>query len=181
MELHLPSHLDNIEVVRQLKELLRQYNLTNTDSYLLSSMDGYLDSQIYDYIKEFITKIYSDSLDEPTLQYLINLFYDAKGTYKIFSLMETHLNMKFITDSSGNPQYPKYTIDELVVEFQEASGVALDEYYIMLKNFLYSLLYYHELSLTIELFNLYISSKLRSRSNLNLIKYKQFEFNYNEN
>lgn len=181
MELHIPSHLTNLEVVRQLKELLQEYNLQNNDSYLSSSMDGYLDSQVYDYVRKFIERTAVGNIsDEATISYLVNLFYDAKGTYKIFYLMEKHLGMKFKVNQIGETLYPKYTIDELVVEFQEASGIALNEYLKMLKNFLYALLYFYDLSITIDLFNLYIVNQLKSRSKLDLIKYKEFIFNYND-
>lgn len=95
MKIVIPSRLTNLEIIKQLSDLLEGYGkLTEKESNNISSLEGYLDDKAYDYVKEFIN-ITDDTKDDDTVNYLVNCFYRAKGTLEIFNMMTKYLNVIF--------------------------------------------------------------------------------------
>lgn len=173
MTIVIPNRLTDLEIIKQLSDLLNEYNnykKENRSKNKYSSLDKYLDDKSYDYIREFIS-ITDDSIDEISMNYLINCFYKAKGTLEIFNMMTKYLNVIFRTP-------PVYTVDKLELDIESLDTVDMTRYKTAMYNFLMTLLYYKDLSVIIHLLNLYISENLYTKSSISRELYKEYELSY---
>ena len=170
MRIVIPSNLTELEIIKQLSDMVREYSKLNM-SYQDTSLEKYLSDKAYDYVKEFISMT-DDSLDDNTINYLISCFYKSKGTLEIFNMMKKYLNVKFKSE-------PIYTIDNLYLDIEEVDTIDMTRYLSSMKNFLMSLLYYKDLSVLVDKIKLYIKDKILISSSSYVELYKEFSFNYN--
>jgi hypothetical protein len=164
MFVYIPRHLEKIEIVSQMTQLLSGYVSTYGDPEASKSFDYYYYYYTVDPVKNFIRMcLYpsgTDSEDTGVLWYLIRLFYSVKGTPKVLDLMESELGLEFVPDPSGR----KYTYDnnKITYELKNVSTFNLDSFMEAQEKFLGALLYYHDLTAVIDNARLYVSDTLES-------------------
>lgn len=169
MILAIPSHLTNLKIIDQMQKMLVDYYSDN-NGLPDDGMNSYFEDKAYDYIKELFSIIFVEQ-DEAISNYLVNLFYECKGTTKIFDLMEKYLDVEYLTQ-------PKYDIDTLVINFKVVKGTDITRFKPALENFLNSLLYFDEIKIAIDVFKLYVTSNIFNKSANNCIYYKESYFEF---
>lgn len=169
MIIAIPSHLKNLKLINQMTKMMEEYS-KNFYKDPIESTDDYLDDKAFDYILDLIKVLFPD-YDQVTINYLSHLFYECKGTKKIFELIEKHLGLKYLED-------PKYDIDTLNFSFSEVHGSNLSVFLPAFTNFVNALLYFDELKIAIDVFKLYITSNVSNESTNNCVCYKECYFEF---
>lgn len=170
MTINIPSHLTNITIIDQMYKMMVEYN-KNYGIKMEDVVDyNKLEEKSYDYINDMINIIFPDN-DSATNNYISNLFYQCKGTLKVFDLIEEHLGLEYA-------EPPEYDIDSLTIKFESVSGTDLLSFNPALINFLNTLLYFNDLSIVVNIFKLNISSDMSNKSSNTCVYYKKnyFEF-----
>lgn len=168
MTIRFPSHLTNIELVNQMYKMM--YEFLSNHAIDINTDLTVLDQKAYDYIYDLIKIIFPDN-DDPTNRYLANIFYECKGTTKVFELIEKHLGLVFKSK-------PEYNINNLKLDFESVSGSNINNFTPALTNFINALLYFHELEILINIFKLNISSNMSNRSANMVACYKESYFEF---
>lgn len=168
MTIRFPSHLTNIELVNQMYKMMSEF-LANHALNIETDLEV-LDQKAYDYVYDLIKVIFPDN-DDPTNRYLANMFYECKGTTKIFELIEKYLGLVYKDD-------PFYNIDKLRLNFHSVSGSNINNFKPALTNFINALMYFHDLEIILNIFNLNITSDMSNRSSNMCICYKESYFEF---
>lgn len=171
MIIYIPQHLQDIKVVKQMRNMISEY-LTNEEYGALHGIEdmNIIVEKSFDYIYDLLNVVLPDN-DEPTNRYLAMLFYELKGTPKLLTYLEKYLGLIYRED-------PVYDINSLTLNFEEVSGNDLNSFKPALTNFLNALLYFNELHIAINIFKLMITSGMSNKSSNACVLYKEnyFEF-----
>lgn len=172
MTIHIPAHLDNIKIVSQLSSFIKAYSEQFTESS--GSFDHYYNQYTQDSIKKFIylslevsNVTESNNYNEVAI-YLSRLFYSVKGSLRIFDYMKDYLKIPFVGEIL-------YTINEIRFEVSEITTVDMENYISSMKDFISSLLYYNDLSITIDTIKLIVSGNIENIISSGIISYKEFK------
>jgi hypothetical protein len=136
------------------------------------SFDNYYYYLKNDDVKRFIGLcINEESLDESqeyseVLNYISRLFYSVKGTPLVFDYIEKYLGMKL--------NNIEYTAETISFEIEGIETYNINTFVNSLRNFLSALLYYGELTSTIEMINLIIKGEIHTNVSSGIIRYKEF-------
>lgn len=170
MKIFIPKNLTNIEIISQLKKMIDgyadYYKKTNT------SFDNYYYYLKNDDVKRFISLCISeDSIDKSqeyseVINYISRLFYSVKGTPLVFDYIGKYLNIKI--------KNIVYTAETISFEVEEITTYNINTFINSLRNFLSALLYYGELTSTIEMINLIIKGEIHTNVSSGIIRYKEF-------
>lgn len=170
MKIYIPKNLTNIEIVSQLKKMIdgyaEYYEETN------GSFDNYYYYLKNDDVKRFITLCISeDTLDSSqeyseVINYISRLFYSVKGTPLVFNYIEKYLGIKL--------KNIVYTAETISFEVEGIETYNINSFINSLRNFLSALLYYGELTSTIEMINLIIKGEIHTNVSSGIIRYKEF-------
>ena len=170
MKIYIPKNLTNIEIVSQLKKMIdgyaEYYEETN------GSFDNYYYYLKNDDVKRFITLCISeDTLDSSqeyseVINYISRLFYSVKGTPLVFNYIEKYLGIKL--------KNIVYTAETISFEVEGIETYNINSFINSLRNFLSALLYYGELTSTIEMINLIIKGEIYTNVSSGIIRYKEF-------
>lgn len=176
MNIYIPQHLRNIEIIDQLYRMIEAYSQIYSDSGE-DSFEGYRNSRIDDPVKKFLELCISrDSISgtdqdyDEVINYLSKLFYSVKGTIKIFDYMARYLGL----DLDGDILYNSQTI---TMNFSglEVSNEAL--FYNSLRDFLDALICYTELNTNIDSINLTVKGEFTNFVGSNLKSYSKITVN----
>ena len=170
MKIFIPKNLTNIEIISQLKKMIdgyaEYYEETN------GSFDNYYYYLKNDDVKRFITLCISEeTLDSSqeyseVINYISRLFYSVKGTPLVFNYIEKYLGIKL--------KNIVYTAETISFEVEEIETFNINSFVNSLRNFLSALLYYGELTSTIEMINLIIKGEIHTNVSSGIIRYKEF-------
>lgn len=178
MELYIPKHLKNIAIFRQLCNMIEEYGKEENGYYIdpTDSFDKYRIYRRIDPVKNFIElciKQQEDQTDEEynaIITYLSAMFYSVKGTCKVFEYMKNYLDIKF--EETHKIPYI-YTVRRLEINIEKASIDDETLYYDAIKGFLDTLLYFEELDLNINKFELKLDERLENYLQLGNVCYKK--------
>lgn len=186
MFVYIPRHLERIEIVSEMTQILRGYIKTY----------GFSDSKNFDYyyyyytsdpVKNFIRMCLSQKyvregffkdledvvIDDGVLWYLMRLFYSVKGTPKVLELMESELGLEFIPDESGNKFV--YSDSRIAFNINEINTFNINSFMVAQEKFLGALLYYYDITNYIREANLSITEDLKSSVSLKTWTYTKYE------
>ena len=160
MNIYIPKHLRQIEVIDDVCRMLENYSSTYYEPIT------YPDT-IDDPVRKFLALV----CDEKFIDYFTRLFYSVKGTIQVLSYMKRFLGYELTY---------KYSTRLLQLKIEKINLKPVDEgtFRILLTNFLNALLYFKELDLTVDLVNMHLDSKLPGYTGLGVILYNTVEVNY---
>ena len=170
MKIYIPKNLTNIEIVSQLKKMIDGYAEYYEETS--GSFDNYYYYLKNDDVKRFITLCISEeTLDSSqeyseVINYISRLFYSVKGTPLVFNYIEKYLGIKL--------KNIVYTAETISFEVEEIETFNINSFVNSLRNFLSALLYYGELTSTIEMINLIIKGEIHTNVSSGIIRYKEF-------
>lgn len=189
MKIRIDPHLTSFEVIRQLKELIVEYNkLKNSGEYQDSeySFGDYLYSQSLDPVRRFLMlcispeSLGSDVDYNQMITYWTEKFQTFRGTLKIFDFLKEIggiLGVKIGKGEPGEEGYiPPYYYDTKILEvnFTEVETTDMNLFVKAGMEFFKSLLYYQELRDTYEILRLDLTSEIQ----INLSAGSQFYSSY---
>lgn len=173
MKIYIPEHLKKLEIIDQLEKLLIEYS-SNYYVDSSNSFDDYLYSLKNDPVKKFLSLcIPKDSINEneqvyeDIINYLYRLFYSVKGTIKVFDYMKKYLNLEFDGDIIYTTRYVELKLKSISVSDENL-------FYESMKEFLDSLLYFHELNTSTDSIDLILSGTIDSYIGSGIITYKEY-------
>ena len=180
MFIYIPRHLNKLEIVSQMTNLLQEYVKTYGSSNTRDSFDYYYYYYTLDPVKNFIRMCLTRDnkvVDEGVQWYLIHLFYSVKGTPKVLELMETILGLEFIPDKYGN----KFIYDENSISYnlKEISTFNIKSFMEAQEKFLSSLLYYYDITTIIDKAKLIVEEELSSNVSILNWTYTHYEVGNN--
>lgn len=153
----ITDNLRRLPIVDQLLKL--------SEAYDSKFGEAPLDNYIYDSVRDFIDTITSERTQFEK-NYLIRLFYCNKGTTEIFELLKTHL------DIDVSYTYDGVNLDLVIHTISTTDPNLLDHRF---TQFLYHLVYYHELSIIYETLIFLIKQKLgKVYTKIDVITYKTY-------
>lgn len=170
MKIFIPKNLTNIEIISQLKKMIDGYAEYYEETS--ESFENYYYYLKNDDVKRFIGLcIEEDTLDKTqeyseVLNYISRLFYSVKGTPVVFDYIEKYLNIKL--------KNIIYTADTISFEIEKIDTYNINTFVNSLRNFLSALLYYGELTSTIEMINLIIKGEIHTNVSSGIVRYKEF-------
>lgn len=170
MKIFIPKNLTNIEIISQLKKMIDGYAEYYEETS--GSFDNYYYYLKNDDVKRFITLCISEeTLDSSqeyseVINYISRLFYSVKGTPLVFNYIEKYLGIKL--------KNIVYTAETISFEVEEIETFNINSFVNSLRNFLSTLLYYGELTSTIEMINLIIKGEIHTNVSSGIIRYKEF-------
>ena len=170
MKIFIPKNLTNIEIISQLKKMIDFYAEYYEETS--GSFDNYYYYLKNDDVKRFITLCISEeTLDSSqeyseVINYISRLFYSVKGTPLVFNYIEKYLGIKL--------KNIVYTAETISFEVEEIETFNINSFVNSLRNFLSTLLYYGELTSTIEMINLIIKGEIHTNVSSGIIRYKEF-------
>ena len=170
MKIFIPKNLTNIEIISQLKKMIDGYAEYYEETS--GSFDNYYYYLKNDDVKRFITLCISkETLDSSqeyseVINYISRLFYSVKGTPLVFNYIEKYLGIKL--------KNIVYTAETISFEVEEIETFNINSFVNSLRNFLSALLYYGELTSTIEMINLIIKGEIHTNVSSGIIRYKEF-------
>lgn len=165
MKIYIKEHLREIPIINQLYNMVVEYGKAYEDDDK-DSFDDYRyhlrnDAvlRFLDYVvpseEEFTERSLDPSSRSSYINYLSALFYSVKGTYKVLDFI---LDYDLFQTSKGDPdQTPdtttkiSYTARTISIEIENLPGTLdRDLFCSYLEKFLYTLLYFESLSITIN-------------------------------
>ena len=170
MKIFIPKNLTNIEIISQLKKMIDGYAEYYQETG--GSFDNYYYYLKNDDVRRFISLcIEENTLDSSqeyseVLNYISRLFYSVKGTPLVFDYIDKYLGIKF--------KNIIYTAETISFEVEEIETYNINTFVNSLRNFLSALLYYGELSSTLEMINLIIKGEIHTNVSSGIIRYKEF-------
>ena len=170
MKIFIPKNLTNIEIISQLKKMIDGYAEYYEETS--GSFDNYYYYLKNDDVKRFITLCISEeTLDSSqeyseVINYISRLFYSVKGTPLVFNYIEKYLGIKL--------KNIVYTAETISFEVEEIKTFNINSFVNSLRNFLSTLLYYGELTSTIEMIILIIKGEIHTNVSSGIIRYKEF-------
>ena len=180
MVIFIPSHLEKtIPIVSQMSSMINKYTELYGDEDSLGSFDYYYSHYSIDPIKRFIELCLSkedypgesnelDNSYSEVVNYLVKKFYSVKGTSFVFDYMEKYLNFKF----TGGYRY-SVTGAEFTILSVKTTDLAV--FIKTMEEFLSALLYFGNLSATIETATLTVEDSVNSYINVEVDRFKKFE------
>lgn len=160
MNIYIPKHLRQIEVIDNVCRMLENYSSTyyEPDTY---------PKVIEDPVKKFLALV----CDERFVDYFTRLFYSVKGTIQVLSYMKRFLGYELTY---------KYSTRLLQLKIKHIKLKPVDEgtFRILLIDFLNALLYFKDLDLTVDLVDMHLDSKLPGYTGIGVILYNKVEVNY---
>lgn len=179
MKVYIPSHLESLEIIRQMKLMINEYSKYYVDA--LNPFDDYYYSLKSDPVKRFINicltkESISTSQDyEEVINYISRLFYSVKGTIKVFDYMKKYLKLEFEGDLVYSTKYIEFKLINLTLNDENL-------FYESLVEFLDTLLYYQELRININSIDLKLTGEINSEIGSTLVKYnKSIAIPYEDN
>lgn len=170
MKIFIPKNLTNIEIISQLKKMIDGYAEYYQETG--GSFDNYYYYLKNDDVRRFISLcIEEETLDKSqeyseVLNYISRLFYSVKGTPLVFDYIEKYLNIKLRNIT--------YTAETISFEVEAIETYNINTFINSLRNFLSALLYYGELTSTLEMINLIIKGEIHTNVTSGIIRYKEF-------
>ena len=178
MKLYIPKHLRKLKIIDDMCKLIQGY----VDEGMLEDRTTAFDNYHYylkvDPVKRFLHMCINrwDDEDreenyESVITYLSKLFYSVKGTVKVLDYMKRYLNLNIIEST--------YTVEVLILTIEEVTLVDIDEkiFYEALIDFLKALLYFKNITITVELINLHISNELSNYLGTGVVTYEEYRPN----
>lgn len=154
MKLFIPQYLRSIKILDQLYNIVKAYSESASepddsfsDYYYTLKTDPvrvFLHSQIEEEVGED-GQIYvkgTKQLYQSVITYLAELFYEVKGTVKVFDYMTEYLGL-----GSTTTTWYKYSPQRLEITLSTTGVSDVSQFYTNLTNFLEALLYFAELSI----------------------------------
>ncbi len=169
MKIFIPKNLTNIEIIHQLKEMIKGYAEYYEETQ--GSFDNYYYYLKNDDVKRFIGLcIKEEDLDSTqkyseVINYVSRLFYSVKGTPLVFDYIESCLGIKLHNIT--------YTAETISFDIEEINVNNINTFIGSFRNFLNALLYFGELRSTIEVINLIIKGEIHSNVTSGIIRYKE--------
>jgi hypothetical protein len=170
MKIFIPRNLSNIEIISQLSKMIDGYEKYYEETE--GSFDNYYYYLKNDDVKRFIglciteEDINNTQEHSEVLNYISRLFYSVKGTPLVFDYIEKYLGIKLNNVT--------YTAETISFEIEEIKTYNINVFINSLRNFLNALLYFGELSSTLEMINLIIKGEIHTNVSTGIIRYKEF-------
>ena len=174
MVIYIPNHLkESIPLLKDMTRMIERYN-KEYRTETVGSFDLYYNHQNLGSIRKFIEIClnngdikFPEGIDrENVINYLSALFYNVKGTRKVFDYMRDYLGISIKEDIT-------YTVSSLVLNIDEISTTNIFTYIESLKSFLSSLLYYGDLVSEIKKISLMVNDSIKVSVSSAIQKYKE--------
>lgn len=175
MVIYIPNHLkESIPLLKDMTKMIEKYN-KDYRTKSVGSFDLYYNHQNLSSIRKFIEICLNNSdvkfpegIDqENIINYLSALFYNVKGTRRVFDYMRDYLGI------SIKKEEITYTVSSLVLNIDEISTTNIFTYVESLKDFLSSLLYYGDLVSEIKKISLKVNDSIKVSISSVIQKYKE--------
>ena len=181
MKVFIPKYLRSIKIIDQLYNIIKVYSESANDPddsfsdyyYTLKTdpVRVFLHSQIPEEVGED-GQVYvkgTKQLYQSVIAYLAELFYEVKGTTKVFDYMTEYLGL-----GSSTSTWYKYSPQRLEITLNTSGVSDISQFNALLTNFLESLLYFAELSINGSI-ELKVSEELKMYYGLNLVNFTKYE------
>lgn len=180
MKIFIPKYLRSIKIIDQLYNLVRIYGeITSEPSDIFSNyrytiktdpVRAFLNSRIPEEIGEDGLSYVkgTNQLYHNVVTYLAELFYEVKGTTKVFDYMTEYLDLGSTTDV-----WYKYSPQRLEMTLNTSGITDTAQFSQLLTNFLGSLLYFSELSINGSV-ELTVSEELLMYYGANVINFVEY-------
>lgn len=169
MKIFIPKNLSNIEIISQLSKMIDGYEQYYEETE--GSFDNYYYYLKNDDVKRFIglciTEEDIDNTQEHSevLNYISRLFYSVKGTPLVFDYIEKYLGIKL--------KNIVYTAETISFDVEEIKTYNINVFINSFRNFLSALLYFGELSSTLEMINLIIKGEIHTNVSTGIVRYTE--------
>ena len=162
MRIHIPIHLEKLEIISQLKKILIEYSKGGLTSDGTNSLDSYLYQRSLDPVRKFlimcIPNNQNNQLDYNVLiDYYTNKFFSFRGTTKIFDILNEIKDVLNISITSY-----KYSVNGLDITFDKVSTSDINLFNKTISEFFSALLYYQEYVDIIKELNLNLTTEINS-------------------
>lgn len=171
MRIHIPSHLEKLEVVSQLKKLLTEY----AKSGVTYDGEDYIYQSSLDPVKKFLMLCLSkDKIGKADYDTLINYytskFFSFRGTLKIFEFLDEIKDILGVKIKSYS-----YTVTSLEIEFEEVETFDMNLFTLSISEFFKALLYYQDYLDIINSLRLDLVSDLNINISGGLVSYNEYK------
>lgn len=180
MKVYIPKYLRKIKIIDQLYNIILSYSEVAQEPG--DAFSDYRYRQKTDPVRAFLNsqvpeevgqdgKVYvkgTDQLYQSVVTYLAELFYEVKGTTKVFDYMTEYLGL----GDTGEDWY-RYSPQRLEITLNTTKISDIAQFNQLLTEFLRSLLYFGELSINGSI-ELKVSEELKMYYGANLVSHTRY-------
>lgn len=176
MKIYIPKHLESLEIIKNLRDLIKGYGANPIENSNSSTINKFQDP-----VKNFISICSNGKLDEVMLGYYSNIFYCVKGTGKVFNYL-----IELIKLCNEDIEIScTYNMESIKIELSRIPYSNEVIFRDSLMDFLSNLIYFKEFNLTCsdEVYNLLTIEETRNFNlnfNPSLRSYNIIKLKYKE-